>query len=410
MCTSNVFDAAERSVLILSSSAAGDRSAAAAIAERLVGAAHYAVEDLVGPELRAADFEGGRVLPFGYWYKWARAQRTSDLSQLDVLGAVIRRHRVRTVVATSHRAAFWVAELKRRGLVHCALWAVATDFYIGSQWRWLHWDEVDRFLGVVPASAVPAGEQRVRYRRIALPVQGCFESLSKRHADRQQVLVAAGRRGVAIAAELVAARADIVVHLACGDDGDLYERAFTRFHGHRRVHVYAFEPSLWPLMSLSGAVVARAGALTLAEAAWARRALFVVPPRGAHERANAEWAARVFGAAAFSVRALVAWQRGQRAGGAAAAGGRGDESVGRDDGGGGGVGGGAVRDGGDARARDGLASFPPTSPIFYFPTTTAYESSGYGTRQQRRGVDTGGARELVRGRAHQPRALGVAQA
>lgn len=308
----SVFDAAERSALILSSGAAGDRSAGAAIAERMRGTAHYAIEDLVGPTMREADFDGRAVSAFGYWYKWARAQRTADLGQLDVLGALIRRCRVRTVVTTSHRAAFWVAELKRRGLVHCALWAVATDFYIGPGWRWLPWDEVNRFLGVVPASEVPTGEQRVRYRRIAVPVLRCYGSLSKGLADRQQVLVAAGRRGLGVAEALVSRRADLTVHLACGDDGELYERAFGHFAHHRRVHVYGYEPSLWPLMALSGAVVTRAGALTMAEAASARRALFVLRPRSAHERTNAEWATRVFGAAPFAVETLVAWQQGRR--------------------------------------------------------------------------------------------------
>lgn len=312
MFATKVFDSAERPALILSSDSAGDRSAGAAIAERMPGTAHYAVEDLIGPALRAADFGGRAVPPFGYWYKQLRARRTADLSQLDVLAAMIRRCRVRTVVATSHRAAFWIGVLKRRGLVHCGLWAVSTDFYIGREWRWLPWDEVDRFLGVVPAAAVPAGEQRVRYRRMALPLLGCYSSLSKGLADRQQVLVAAGARGLGVAAALVAARADLVVHLACGADGALYERAYNRFAGHPRVHVYGYEPSLWPLMALSGAVVARAGALTMAEAASARRALFVLPPRGAHERTNAEWAARVLGAAPFSVAALVAWQQGRR--------------------------------------------------------------------------------------------------
>lgn len=311
MRASNVYGVAEPPTLILSSNAAGDRAAGAAIAERLGRASHYAIEDLIGPTLRAADFVSP-VAPLGWRYKLWHARRLPEVSQLDVLAALIRRSAVKTVIATSHRAAFWVAELKRRGYVHCAVWAVATDFHVGRAWRWLPWQAVDRFLGPLPAAALPAGEQRIRYRRVVLPVGRAFAALAETPGDRRHVLVSAGARGIAVTEELVQARADTTVHLSCGEDGDLYQRAFTRFCGHRRVRVYAFEPSLWPLMAIAGAVVVRAGALTLAEAAAAGRPMFVLPARGARERANAEWAARLWGAVGFSVEAVTGWQLGRR--------------------------------------------------------------------------------------------------
>jgi len=189
----NPFACAERSVLVLSSRACpGGRAAAAGIVERIDRAVHHDIEDLIGPSLCAADFAAPPRTSFAYRWRLLRAERHRDLSQLSVLTALVRRGRIRTVIATNHRAAFWVAELRRRGAVDCALWALMPHFHLDAGWTHLPWDEIDRFLTPLPASALPLAEQRVRYRRVALPVARGYGRLADTPVDRRRILVAAG--------------------------------------------------------------------------------------------------------------------------------------------------------------------------------------------------------------------------
>jgi len=64
-------------------------------------------------------------------------------------------------------------------------------------------------------------------------------------------------------------------------------------------------------MAMASAVVTEPGAMRMAEATAAQRALFLLPPRDARQRANARWGAELYSALPYRLSSVVSWQRGR---------------------------------------------------------------------------------------------------
>lgn len=315
-----------RPIWILSSLAGrGNYSVGEAIRCRLdePGVAHRPIEELLPPAMVRRHFGRHRLLcqtfpallrllyAFPVRYRLAElAARVGTPAGLTQLQAALSPGRVGTVVATSHRAAFWVAALKRRLRLPLRLLAVLTDYGLSPGWRHIFWDQVDEAFGPLPAATVPPAA-RARYRTVPLPLPPAFDEPFP-PGDPDQVLVAGGGWGLGPIDEAVRVLRGLPLalhlHVACGDNARLYSRLERRYGAGSTVSLYGLCDSLRPLLARCRSVVSKPGALTLAEASAAGRAIFLLRPLPVVEEANYRYALERLAATPFSAEAFTRWR------------------------------------------------------------------------------------------------------
>jgi hypothetical protein len=249
-----------------------------------------------------------------YWRKlWReRRWRTTDLGRLH---AFVRERGVRSVVAVSHRAAFWAGLCLERGGLDAALLGLLGEYGSSLGWRFVPWERVDAYLSPVPRAAlrfaVPA---RTRFVEIELPARAAYTALRERPGSRDAVLVVCGSWGQGrvdrVVRSLVGARAGLRVHAVCGDNGPLRSRVSAAFGGASDVVVHGDVPSLAPLMAECASVVTKPGIATLVEGHAAGRQLFLLRGMPVAEDHNAAHALACFGAEWFSRAAFLRWHAG----------------------------------------------------------------------------------------------------
>jgi len=314
-------------VLVLSTKAGlGNYAVGKAIEQALPGHVavyHLSIEDLVPKKLVERDFDRYRQIcsrypfllkfiyrvPLSYLQKYLRECVLKDL-HLERLRETILSMGVRTLFATNHRAAFWAGALRRRKEINCSLWALLTDYHMNSGWKFLFWNEIDRFLGPIRyqrISSCPAG----RYTEIPLPVLKEYHDLSERPGDPHQVLITGGGWGLGrlwnVAVTLHEGCPALTLHVVCGDNEALYRKLSEQFRGDTGIRLYRQVDSLAPLMEQCAAVITKPGAVTMTEAFVARRALFLIRGLPVTEQENALYAIEHFGARRFSMRSFVEW-------------------------------------------------------------------------------------------------------
>ncbi len=98
-------------------------------------------------------------VPFFYYRKYLREclRSGSDLSSLK-LG--IERTKPRTVVCVSHRAAFWISNLKRRSGLDFKLWGLLGEYGNTVGFKYIFWDQMDGFLSPLDRSELTTLSQR----------------------------------------------------------------------------------------------------------------------------------------------------------------------------------------------------------------------------------------------------------
>jgi hypothetical protein len=251
--------------------------------------------------------------PLSYRLKHLR-QRLAP-ADAPLLSGLLREGSFRTVVTTAHRAAFWVADLKRRGLSTVRLVGIITDYALSAGWKHLDRSHIDLLVGPVPAGVLPA-DLRPRFRFADIPVCADIERLQGTKGEPQRGLVTGGGWGLGPLARITAllhgAFPSLSIDVCCGDNAPLFETLTRRYNGDSRVTVYPLVESIAPLLERCSFVVCRPGGLTITEVAHSGRALFLLPGLPVIEAQNRKIAVSRFGARPFSLEAVRSVLSGPR--------------------------------------------------------------------------------------------------
>jgi UDP-N-acetylglucosamine:LPS N-acetylglucosamine transferase len=321
------FYEAEFPVLVISSRAAlGNYKVAKRITDAVASAGtafHYTIEELIGERLVRNNFVRHRFickriplllrvsygLPLGYYYKYYK-ERWFGNKYLGRLEKTITESGVKTVIATNHRAAFWVGALKHRNRISNRLWGVMTDYCMGMGWRHVFADQTDHLLGPVKKETIPM-KFRIQYSEIKLPVDERYEKIGNIPGDKYQVLITGGGWGLGpiskTVTQLYETYDNLNLHIVCGENQELYCKLKCEFAGSTRVHVYGEVASLLPLMTSCGSVVTKPGGVTITEVYYAKRKLFLLRGLPVVEEANARFAKENFGGVLFSKTHFSEW-------------------------------------------------------------------------------------------------------
>jgi hypothetical protein len=236
-----------------------------------------------------------------------RYLRTTDLG---ALAETIRERPFRSVLAVSHRPAFWAGIAKERHGLELDLVGLSGEYGSSLGWRFVPWGAIARFLSPVPRAEIRFRlPDHVGFQGVALPARADHAALADHPGRREEVLVVCGSWGQGrlqrVASQLVAARPDVIVHAVCGEN----ERARSALErdGHDRVRVHGALPSLVPVLRRCASVVSKPGIATVVEAAAARRKLFLVRGMPVAEGNNLRYALRNLGAERYSRRSFVEW-------------------------------------------------------------------------------------------------------
>lgn len=253
-------------------------------------------------------------VPLFYYRKYVREcfRSGADLAGLE---AGIERAKPRTIVCVSHRAAFWVSNLKKRGGIDCQLWGLLGEYGNTLGWRYIFWDQMNGFL-----SPLDRGEltykfpEKLQFRKIALPARDSFQQLSAAPGDRNCVLLVCGYWGqgpiLRLVQELLAEPGQLRLHVVCGDNARVLDQVRSHVGSHPNVVVHGAVPSLVPFVREAGCVITKPGISTLLEAHAAGRKIFLVKGIPVAEDNNARFAIRHFGADWFSRKAFRRWRQG----------------------------------------------------------------------------------------------------
>jgi hypothetical protein len=325
------YDSLARPVLVLSSRAGrGNVSIAEAIVEHFSdrsAVVHRSIEDFLPAAIVNEDLRRYRLLsnhlpillagmytiPFLYARKLARERLRR--TRLEALEQFLAAEGIKTIVAVSHRQAFWAGVLKRNTSARIALHGVLNEFGPSLGWKYIFWDQMDGFVSPLPREAlrgtVPAG---VPLRQLALPARAAFSSLPSVSPAQGDCLVMGGLWGqgrLTGALDLLVRHfPDLRLHVVCGDNQALQRKGLQRYGRARNVAIYGLLDSIEPLLARCSCVVTKPGMGTLLEARASGRKIFLFPGIPIAETHNARYAAAHFGAEWLTVGAVARW-RGQ---------------------------------------------------------------------------------------------------
>ena len=320
----------EAPVLIISSAAGrGMYSIGEAIRQRHAGPVpmhHLPIEELLPPRAVAEDLERYRLIssrapwllnlvygvPFFYRRKYLR-ERHHRTTPLEILRETIATLSIRTVIAISHRAAFWAGALKQRETLTYQLWGLEAEYGASLAWRFIFWDQMNGFLSPQPREElVYSFPASLDIRRIAIPVSEQFSDLAHQAGNRNSVLLTGGYWGLgrlfSIARQLATAMPTMRLDVVCGENRPLRQRLTARFGASSNITIFGVVDSMVPLIRRAGAVISKPGISTIAETHAAGRQLFLLRGLPVAEDHNARYTVRHFGAQWFSVANLRRWQ------------------------------------------------------------------------------------------------------
>ena len=293
---------------------------------------HVPVEELVSRDAVNEDLERYKYIsnnfpallylvykiPFFYYRKYLREKllNTADPSRLrekiEALG-------IKTVICVSHRPAFWVSSLKRRGGLDVAVWGVLGEYGKNLGWKYQFWEQVEGFLSPVERKELgfelPA---RVTFVKINLPARREYRELRDVEGDPDSVLLVCGFWGQGPIAETVkrlsGALPSLKIHAVCGENRDAYEKARRLFENDAKVQVHGVAPSLAPLLRECASIITKPGISTLLESHAARRQIFLLKGMPVAEDNNARFAAAHFGAEWFDIGTFKRWYLSRQGG------------------------------------------------------------------------------------------------
>ncbi len=253
-------------------------------------------------------------VPIFYQRKLWR-ERYLRSADLGLVSQAVARADARTVLCVSHRPAFWLSALRRRGRHPFSLWGLLGEYGPSLGWRYIFWRELAGFLTPVPEQALgfrlPPG---VRPVRIALPARQAFYALARQAASPHRALLVAGYWGQLrfdrTLRALLRAAPGLTVEVVCGENQRARRALQARYAADRRVQVHGVVESLLPLLARCASVITKPGISTLVEAHAARRKIFLLPGMPVAEDHNASYAVAHLGADWFTPRGFARWRAG----------------------------------------------------------------------------------------------------
>ena len=301
-----------------------------ALRERLPPASvldHVVIEDhlpdaAVTEDLRRYQFISNRLpwllyvaykLPLVYYRKYLRETRgrRSDLTALQGRLAALG---PRTVLAVSHRPAFWVSCCKQRFRLPFQLWGALGEYGDTLGWRYIFWDAMDGFLSPLARHELSYGfPDHLRFERIELPARRAYARLANQPGDPGAVLLVCGYWGqgpiVRVLRLLLAIDSTLRIDVICGENAVACRKVRQEFSLNPNVRVHGVVPSLLPFLAEAACVVTKPGISTLLEAHAAGRKIFLLKGMPVAEDNNARFAVKHFGAEWLSRQTFAAWNR-----------------------------------------------------------------------------------------------------
>lgn len=319
-------------VVILSSKAGqGNLAVAEAIADTLDtnrGVRHYAIEDLIPPELQRKHFQRYRsicrnfpwllyiiyYIPVSYFWNYLE-EAIFKKNNLTALKTKISSPEAKTIICTNHRACFWISALKARGAITASVWAVLADYYVNSGWKFLFWKNIDMFLGPAQRQSLPLSV-RSKYTRIELPLTKGFYGMSPGRSSVDNVLIAGGGWGLGPIYRTVILLSErfplLNIYVACGTNEALSNRLKRACASKKNVCICPKTESIYPFMELCASVISKPGAVLITEAFKSNKKIFLIKGLPVTEQKNALYAMKNFNACYFSVKRFSRWYYGNK--------------------------------------------------------------------------------------------------
>jgi len=287
---------------------------------------HYRIEDLLPPRIVEEDLARYRLIcerfpflleiiyrvPFFYYRKYMRVRLSSECPSL-ALRDKLSELKIATLIAVSHRPAFWASAVKYKCGIKFYLCNILAEFGVNLGWKYLFWEAVDALCGPLRSAEIPLYiRKKVPVKYMDLPVKAEFTMIRETPGDPDKVLIAGGAWALGdiegALQILVRDFPDLKINVACADNGRLYNNLRNRF-GLDRVNVYAQMESLAPLMEECGSVIAKPGIATIMECVAAGRKLFLLKGLPVSEDNNAGYAIKHLGAEEFSRENFASWRK-----------------------------------------------------------------------------------------------------
>lgn len=255
-------------------------------------------------------------IPFFYYRKYLREKlfNTADSRRLR---EKIEACGIKTVICVSHRPAFWVSSMKRRGGLDVSVWGMLGEYGKNLGWRYQFWEQMEGFLSPVERRELGFElPNSVAFIKIKLPARREYRELAETEGDPDRVLLVCGFWGQGPIAETVKRLSDALpslkIHAVCGESRDAYEKASRLFKDDERIQVHGVAPSLAPLLRECASIITKPGISTLLESHAARRKIFLLKGMPVAEDNNARFAAAHFGAEWFDVETFKSWYFGRQ--------------------------------------------------------------------------------------------------
>lgn len=251
-------------------------------------------------------------VPFFYRRKLRREETQRTGTDLVTLERAVDDVRPGTVIAISHRPAFWISCYKSRSRASFELWGLLGEYGCTLGWRYIFWEQLNGFLSPVPREQLNYPfPDHLDFVSINLPARTEYHELARYPGDPFHVLLVCGFWGqgpvVRVLRSLRNIGAELRLTVICGDNPSVYQRAIRAARGHKNVTVYGVVDSLVPHLITAGSVITKPGISTLLEVHAAGRKLFLLPGMPVAEENNARYAIDHFGAEWFNEQTFASW-------------------------------------------------------------------------------------------------------
>ena len=290
---------------------------------------HVAIEDFMPPAVVNEDLRRYKLIscnfpfllyiiyhcPLIFYRKYLR-EKLFNRADLGALEEQVTSLGVKTIICISHRAAFWVSNLKRRRRVKFGIWDVLGEYGNNYGYKYIFWDEMDGFLSPVSRSELKFDPPpHVRFARIALPARREYHEIGRIPGDHNRVLLVCGFWGQGpidrILGLLRSEFPGLRVHAVCGENEKMYESIRSSFGSEGQVDVHGIVPFLTPLLKECASIITKPGISTILESQAARRKIFLLKGMPVAEDNNARYAISHFGAEWFTVEGFRKWYGSQ---------------------------------------------------------------------------------------------------
>lgn len=254
--------------------------------------------------------------PFIYYRKYLR-EKILNASDLHKLKQKIEELNIKTVICISHRAAFWLSNLKRREKMAFRIWDVLGEYGKNLGYKYLFWEQIDGFLSPVDKDILKINfPEQTKFININLPARKEFYKIATTKGDRNKVVLICGFWGQGpmrkILQLLSSEMPQLTIYAICGENIKLHEDIKSFFKDAQNIKPYGIVENLGPFLEKCGCIITKPGISTLLEAHAAGRKIFLLKGMPVAEDNNARFAIKNFGAEWFFIEKLKKWYTNSR--------------------------------------------------------------------------------------------------